>query len=54
MASYKPRKASQVGELMASHFSAVQVAQRQPRPDQGLSFRDTADDSSDSGLESII
>ena len=51
----KPCKAlAQVAELMSEHMKGIRPEDQRPVPDQGLLFRDYGDDSSDSGLESII
>ena len=46
--------AAKVGEVLAEHMRSVKMEDQQPLPDQGMRFQDVGDDSSDSGLESII
>ena len=49
-----PPVAAKVGESMDHHMKSFQPRQLVPIPDQGLEFQDFGDDSSDSGLESIL
>ena len=51
---YTGPHAAKVGEVLAEHMQSVKTEDQRPTPDQGMRFQDMDDDSSDSGLESII
>ena len=46
--------AAKVGETLASFMATKKPEEKVPIPDQGMQFQDFHDDSSDSGLESLI
>ena len=53
--SHPPKPlAAKVGEKMAEYMASIPAKDQIPIPDGGLKFQDFDDDTSDSGLESIL
>lgn len=51
---HHPDPSSQVGQWLEDHFSKIPARQKQVMSDNGVAFQDFGDDTSDSGLESIL
>ena len=45
---------SKVADALKEHVAEIPAAKRVATPTQGVAFQDFGDDSSDSGLESIL